>query len=159
MGVENNQFWKVRSRHGTPSIMVDPFTLMEACQEYFEWNAANPITSEKVSFDKDGDVVRAKIEIPRAMTIGGLALFLGVVSETWYDWRKNRPDLKPVIAWAEEIIRKQKFEAAAAGLLNANIIARDLGLADRQIVESAPPKMIIKPPDGEAPPVPEIHGE
>ena len=31
----------------------------------------------------------------------------------------------------EEIIRQQKFEGAAANLLNANIIARDLGLADK----------------------------
>lgn len=32
---------------------------------------------------------------------------------------------------AEEIIRRQKFEGAAAEFLNANIIARDLGLADK----------------------------
>ncbi|MDC9826565.1 terminase small subunit, partial [Devosia sp. ZB163] len=32
----------------------------------------------------------------------------------------------------DEIIRAQKFEGAAAGLLNPNIIARDLGLADKQ---------------------------
>ena len=31
----------------------------------------------------------------------------------------------------EQIIRTQKFEGAAAELLNPNIIARDLGLADR----------------------------
>lgn len=32
---------------------------------------------------------------------------------------------------AEEIIRRQKFEGAAADLFNPNIIARDLGLADK----------------------------
>jgi hypothetical protein len=32
----------------------------------------------------------------------------------------------------EEIIRTQKFEGASADLLNPNIIARDLGLADKQ---------------------------
>ena len=36
-----------------------------------------------------------------------------------------------VIREAEEIIRRQKFEGASADLLNANIIARDLGLADK----------------------------
>ena len=33
-----------------------------------------------------------------------------------------------------EIIRTQKFAGAAADLLNANIIARDLGLADKNEV-------------------------
>lgn len=32
----------------------------------------------------------------------------------------------------EEIIRTQKFEGASADLLNPNIIARDLGLAEKQ---------------------------
>ncbi len=31
----------------------------------------------------------------------------------------------------DEIIRTQKFQGASADLLNANIIARDLGLADK----------------------------
>jgi len=36
-----------------------------------------------------------------------------------------------VIADIEAVIKSQKFQGAAAGLLNANIIARDLGLADK----------------------------
>lgn len=34
----------------------------------------------------------------------------------------------------EQIIRQQKFEGAAAELLNPNIIARDLGLADKKVL-------------------------
>ena len=33
------------------------------------------------------------------------------------------------------VIRTQKFEGASAGLLNANIIARDLGLSDKTELE------------------------
>ena len=66
------------------------------------------------------------------MTIGGLCLFLDISFETWSDWRKNRPDLSDVITRAEQIIRTQKFEGASAGLLVPQIIARDLGLADKQ---------------------------
>ena len=40
-----------------------------------------------------------------------------------------------VIDDIEKIIYRQKFEGAAAGLLNANIIARDLGLRDKQDVD------------------------
>ncbi|WP_290688531.1 terminase small subunit [Haematobacter sp. UBA3484] len=40
-------------------------------------------------------------------------------------------DLSEVITRVEQIIRTQKFEGAAADLLNPNIIARELGLADK----------------------------
>lgn len=65
------------------------------------------------------------------MTIGGMCVFLGIAESTWHAWRKSRPDLSEVITRAEQIIRQQKFEGAAAELLNANIIAREIGLADK----------------------------
>ena len=37
----------------------------------------------------------------------------------------------------DEIIRTQKFEGASADLLNPNIIARDLGLADKSELTGA----------------------
>lgn len=37
-----------------------------------------------------------------------------------------------VITQAEAVIYEQKFTGAAADLLNPNIIARDLGLADKK---------------------------
>lgn len=40
-------------------------------------------------------------------------------------------DFSGITTQVEEIVRTQKFEGASADLLNANIIARDLGLADK----------------------------
>ncbi|MFC0183379.1 terminase small subunit [Pseudarcicella hirudinis] len=40
-----------------------------------------------------------------------------------------------VITRIEEIVYVQKFEGAAVGAFNANIIARDLGLADKQNID------------------------
>ena len=60
------------------------------------------------------------------------ACFSVSTDETWRAWRKDRADLSEVIATAESAIFTQKFEAAATGLLNANLISRDLGLADRK---------------------------
>lgn len=67
----------------------------------------------------------------RAMTIDGLCLFLDIDVKTWANWR-SQEDFIPVVARAESVIKSQKFAGAAADLLNANIIARDLGLADKQ---------------------------
>jgi hypothetical protein len=67
----------------------------------------------------------------RAMTIAGLCIFLDIDQTTWRDYGTKK-DFSRVVTRAEEVIRSQKFAGAAADLLNANIIARDLGLTDKQ---------------------------
>ena len=46
--------------------------------------------------------------------------------------KKQDRDFSQVISTIKEIIETQKFEGASAGLLNPNIIASDLGLADKK---------------------------
>lgn len=67
----------------------------------------------------------------RAMTIGGLCLFLDIAPDTWFRYAKME-GFSDVTREIEEAIRLQKFAGAAAELLNPNIIARDLGLADKR---------------------------
>ncbi len=49
--------------------------------------------------------------------------------------KEEYKDFFGVYTRISQIIRTQKFEGAAVGLFNANIIARDLGLADKQSSE------------------------
>jgi hypothetical protein len=44
-------------------------------------------------------------------------------------------DFSKVLTHVREVIYNQKFTGAAAGFLNPNIIARDLGLVDKAKVE------------------------
>lgn len=125
-----NQFWKARSSHGRNPIFAEPEQLRAACLEYLEWIEANPLKEEKVFNGKDG-IVRADVAKMRAMTIGGLCIFLGIDRTTWIEYGKKE-DFSKVTREIEEIIRDQKFAGAAADLLNANIIARDLGLAEKK---------------------------
>lgn len=125
-----NRAWEARSSHGRNPIFATPDALWAAVVEYFEWVDANPLYEEKVFNGKDG-IVRASVAKMRAMTISGLCIFLDIGRRTWDEYR-DRPDFMPVVTRAEEIIREQKFTGAAADLLNPNIIARDLGLADKQ---------------------------
>jgi hypothetical protein len=126
-----NRFWEARSSHGANPKFADPADLWQACCEYFEWNEANPLFEDNlVTFQ--GSATHEPVAKMRAMTIVGLCLFLDIDETTWRGWRNNRPDLIPIITRAESVIYKQKFEGASSGLLSANIIARDLGLADRQ---------------------------
>lgn len=128
-----NEFWKARSRHGIkPTFPVEGGAemLLEACQDYFQWATDNPLKEAKLTtFEGISNIE----ELPKlqAFTQLGLCIFIDIATTTWRDWRRDREDLLPVITWAEGIIMHQKFVAAAAGLLNANIISRDLGLADK----------------------------
>ena len=127
---KGNQFWKARTKHGRDRLFASADALWEACCEYFEWVEANPLWEDKV-FCQGGEIIHGEIIKPRPMTIGGLCIFLGIARSTWAEWA-NTEDFSEVTTRAEEIIRDQKFAGAAAELFNANIIARDLGLSDKQ---------------------------
>lgn len=123
-----NEFWKLRSAHGRKPKFESPEALWEACCEYFQWVVDTPMQEERV-FVSDGAVVHAQVSKMRAMTVQGLCLHLGVSQQTWYEWAKDE-DLSDIASRARSVIYVQKFEGAAAGLLNASIIARELGLKE-----------------------------
>lgn len=126
---EGNQFWKARSKHGRDKIFSDESVLWEAACEYFQWVEDNPLWEDK-AFAFQGVVTHDSVSKMRAMTLDGLCIFLDICRRTWDEYR-SRDDFLPVITRIEAVIRSQKFAGAAADLLNANIIARDLGLSDK----------------------------
>ena len=126
-----NRFWEARSSHGAKPKFANPDDLWAACSEYFEWNVSNPLYEAK-AFAFQGVVTVENMPKMRAMTVGALCLFLDVTHKQWIEWKSSRADLSEVLMRVEAIIFAQKFEGASADLLNANIIARDLGLADKQ---------------------------
>lgn len=129
---KGNQFWLARSSHGRKPIFADPDRLWQAATEYFEWVEANPLHEDKlVTFQ--GVATHEPVAKMRAMTIAGLCLFLDISHQAWSEYRQ-RQGFGEVTEAIEQVIRTQKFTGAAADLLNANIIARDLGLADKSEV-------------------------
>lgn len=127
---EGNRFWEQRSSHGRNPNFSSPDDLWDACCEYFEWNELNPLYKDQlVTFQ--GSASHEPVAQMRAMTIAALCMFLDINRQTWNEWRNTRPDLSKVIDKAETVIFRQKFEGAAADLLNVNIISRDLGLAEK----------------------------
>jgi len=124
-----NKFWEARSSHGRSPKFATPDDLWSACVEYFDWIDANPLYEAK-AFAFQGDVTIESLPKMRAMTVSGLCIFLDISPKTWAEYR-DRKDFTPITSRVDEIIRTQKFQGAAADLLNPNIIARDLGLADK----------------------------
>lgn len=128
-----NKFWEARSSHGRAPIFGSPDELWTACVEYFDWVEANPLYEAK-AFAYQGDVTVKDLPKMRAMTVSGLCIFLDISVRTWAEYRE-REDFTPITTRVDEIIRTQKFQGAAADLLNPNIIARDLGLAEKSEVD------------------------
>lgn len=129
--IEGNSFWKVRSSHGRKPLFESPEVLRDACQEYFDWYETHPLYETRISVVK-GEVVKVKVPKMRAMSVGSLCIFLDMAIPTWSAYRNKSADFSKVCSEVEQIIYQQKFQGASADLLNHAIIARDLGLKDKQ---------------------------
>jgi len=121
-------YWETY-RVGVKPVFASPEVLWNACVEYFLWVEANPLYEVK-GFAYEGEVTEHEFPKIRAMTVGGLCAFIGLSEKGWHDYR-DKPDFADVCDMVDSVIRAQKFEGAAAGLLNPVIIARDLGLTER----------------------------
>lgn len=131
---KNNQFWKLRSKHGRDKLFATPELMWDAACEYFEWCDENPLYESK-AFAFQGSVTVEEMPIMRAMTLSQLCFYLNCNEAYFRQFKSNLTekdkDFSTVINDIEQVIYNQKFQGAAGNLLNANIIARDLGLTDK----------------------------
>lgn len=149
-----NQFWKIRSKHGRNKLFETPEMLMEAAEEYFDWCDRNPWEQSETTTSETTGITSKEKKNARPYTLKGLCIYLGCSSSYIRGFKKDIKDKAEktpqdndfitVIEQIEEIIYTQKFEGAAVGAFNANLIARDLGLADKQtldVTKHKPPKI------------------
>lgn len=118
---------------GRTRMFETPDDLRESCLEYLAWAHANPLQEEK-HFCSAGQIMTAHISKPRAVTIVGLCLHLGIHRHTWQNYRISE-EFDLVCDEIEDRMKQYKFENAVAGLMNSTLIARDLGLVDKQEVK------------------------
>lgn len=155
---KNNQFWKLRSEHGRDAIFTDAEKMKESICEYFQYMVDTPFYKveqsrgakgkKELEVDDKGmrEVDSGLVELPvmRPFTIEGLCHYLGVNTKYFWDFKKrlSEPenkltlkqveDFSEVITWAEEVIRRQKFEGAMVGFFSATITSKDLGMVDKK---------------------------
>ena len=164
MAPKGNQFWKLRSKHGRKPQFASPLLLWEAAAEYFNWLDEHPWY--RVEVIRGGALSGQLIEIPvaRPYTLSGLCLHLHCSQSFLREFKRDcSEDFVSVIRQIEDICYVQKFEGAVVGIFNANIIARDLCLANRQDVVSTGritnqlPNVIVQPVKHSTIPVMEIE--
>lgn len=139
---KGNQFWKLRSKHGVDKIFKEPEVLWQEACKYFEWVDKHPWMKIKTNTKVHGTEYE-EVPTERPYTLSGLCVFLGVSRSWWRQFKSDRRkendqlahDFLTVFSKIEEIMYTQKFEGAATGSFNANIIARDLGLSEKTETE------------------------
>lgn len=137
---EGNQFWMMRSVHGNKKLFADHDIFWQECLKYFQWCVDHPLM--EVDF-RGKDATEVKIPKMRAFTWSGLEVFLDADLRRYKDVVNGSSDFPHtfdedfvrILLRVSKIIYTQKFEGAAAGFLNPNIIARDLGLTDKQEIK------------------------
>lgn len=124
---KNNTYWRLRAKHGRDKKLT-PDELWDGASEYFRWCEETPLL-ESVLMQRTGEIMQ--LPKMRAFTFKGLAIHLGITSVNLAEY-ENDEGYRSILTRIREIIETQKYEGAAAGFLNPNIIARDLGLIDKK---------------------------
>lgn len=132
---KGNQLWRLAKNAGQPRKYT-PEELMEKANEYFEFCDQNKWM--KYDVIKSGPDVGKVIEIPLTIpyTLEGLAVYLGLDFCFFRDNKKGHGEYSAVIKKIYEIIENHQLTGASVGVFNHQIIARKLGLADKQNIST-----------------------
>lgn len=122
-----------------------PESLELAWQQYFAWCDENPWLKHEQT--KGGGLVA--IPTSRPYTEAGFCAFhdLGInyITQLWEAIKDREDDeskrFSLVITRARAKCYAQKFEGAAVGAFNANIISRDLGMIDKKDITTGGDKI------------------
>jgi len=150
---KGSKFWMKRTKHGRDRIFADASVLWEAACEYFTYATNTPLWSTEFN---GKDAIECHVPKMRPFTRAGLCTFLWVSQTYFHDFKESIEKKKAenrtpsdlafmeTIAMIEQVIFQQKFDGAAAGLLNANLISRELGMLDKTATEVAATMDIAK---------------
>jgi hypothetical protein len=132
--MKNTKAWRNLSNGAHPFTTATE--LLVAASEYFQWCDDHPLLEEDVAVYQ-GDVTRYDRSKVRPYTLRGLGIYLNVSFVRLERYRVDNADFGAAMELIDQVIYTQKFEHAAAGLMNASIIKSDLGLTDKQELTGA----------------------
>ena len=122
---KKNIYWQLAKNFVKPRS-YQPDELWQKAIDYIEWNENNPLKEKKVF----GTGYSATVDKMRAMSISAFCNYADISRDTFNEYEKQN-DFSEVCKRIKQIIYQQKFEGAAADLLNPSIVAREIGLADK----------------------------
>ncbi len=135
-----SKFWE-RMTHrydeDFPKVELTPELLWELACMYFEGEKEDQV--DKNDFIRSGEKAGELVVIPITRPFSWTSLDLFLISQgircSIREIKENRdnrfPEYVSVISEISQIISQQKFDGAAAGSYNPQLIIRDLGLAEK----------------------------
>jgi len=147
--VPGNKLWQLAEFPGRPRKFKKPEDFWKAAVAYFDWCESNPIPEEKI-FCHQGITIKDTVYHMRAMTIQGFCVHANISDETFYEYEK-KPEFSGIVEHVRKCIYEQKLTGAAADQLNASIISRELGLAEKVENEVKAKVEYLLPGDSESP--------
>lgn len=98
-----NNYWSLRDRHGPQTKFKTAQDLKTRCSNYFD-NVLAISNKEVLNFTKRGVDYSLEVTRREPMKLQDLFRHLKIHPSSWHRWRKERDDLKTVIAWVEDEI-------------------------------------------------------
>lgn len=134
---KGNNYWQFRDKHGR-DFKYTPEELWEEALKYFDWISSR-VWNKKEAI-KTGDLAGTTMDVPTQtpMSIDSFCLFADIDFKTFLNYESGKEQYKDFFQIAtriRKIIESNQFEGAVVGVYNPNIIARKLGLADKQEIE------------------------
>ena len=131
--MSDRKIWE-KNPGGRSKLFDTPEELWEEACKYFQWCVDNPVMESQIVKYKDYHKI---VSLPhlRPFTLKGLAIFMGCSGSYLKNFHNNNKDadkFMPTITRIKDIIFDQKFSGAMTGLFNPMLVARDLGISDRQ---------------------------
>jgi len=123
---KGNQYWKLANNWKKPKS-YQPDEFLDKAIEYAKWCEDHPLYESKLF----GTGLKGKVSKMRVMTIQGFCCYANINSSTFYEYEKQEAYSK-IIRGIRDIFEANALEGAASGLLESNIVARLLGLVDKQ---------------------------
>jgi len=159
--LKGNNFWKLRESSGRKPLFSHPSELWNLAQEYFEY-AFKRTWDKQEWVGKDGIEVSRKMLLPFSKE--AMCNYIGITVHSFNNYKQkkgkhlqehetnennisntneigiieaqNEIDFFHICTRIEQIIFQQQYEGATVGVYNANIVARKLGLTDKQDITS-----------------------
>lgn len=130
---KGNTYWQFRNKHGR-DFKYTPDALWDEAVKYFEW-ISGKVWNKKEAI-KSGEMAGTLIDIPTQtpMSIESFCLFADIDHQTFrnYESGEGYEAFFGITTRIRKIIESNQFEGATVGAYNPNIIARKLGLSDKQ---------------------------
>ena len=146
-GFMDNLFVPFNAKVGRPRKFATPQALLKAFHDYLEDRKSRPLWTKETESGYIGESTMAKAKEKmknHPLSIVDFCVYLGCSRNWWNELPSEFLGVKSRIA---DYIFSYQLKGAETGEFNANIVARELGLADKKELTGESINIIVNSPE------------